>query len=179
MNRKRLAKLADFLENDPDVNKPGKFYLGTWMQSLHSQPRIWFHPTDVRRDFFKGHAELFKEASKNTDGDYVEGFKDDGNVHKCKTFGCALGWAATIPAFRKAGLKNPRSPSYETSSGTKYIGYDAAVFFFDIEYYEAAYLFDPNTYTKLDNPKEVVKRIRKLLKDDEKREAANKQRTTR
>ena len=110
----------------------------------------------------------------------------------CGTTACALGWAATIPAFRKAGLSldiivfanedqddyeddYSSTPSSQTSSiygdieyklpdGNSYVNFEAGLEFFGLTGSESYYLFDPNEYYPLDrNIPGVVKRIEEVL----------------
>lgn len=113
-------------------------------------------------------------------GDDWEGKKD----LSCGTTACALGWATTIPAFRKLGLRMIRYNSgaggvclkkqehniidsyddfvYSLAAGKKIFGLD------DIEF---EYIFVPADYNfdkKPGNnatPKQVAKHIRKFVKE--------------
>lgn len=76
----------------------------------------------------------------------------------CGTTACALGWAATMPEFRRLGLKLDRSDRDPASgfiapwmSGgtvklpTGEVGEEAAAEVFGLTFDEACYLFDPST----------------------------------
>lgn len=67
----------------------------------------------------------------------------------CNTSACAMGWAATIPSFRKAGWTDGWIMSEER--------------FFDIDYTSARHLF----YTAdLKTPKEWAAHCRKFIKEN-------------
>lgn len=93
-------------------------------------------------------------------------------MHNCGAAACAVGWACTIPEFRKAGL---RMTTGEYPVFRHHTSFDAVVKFFKIAlegyYYDettrvAIQLFDGSSYTSNRvTPKMVAKRIRKLLKD--------------
>jgi hypothetical protein len=98
----------------------------------------------------------------------------------CKAVGCAFGWAASDPAFRKAGLRLDASwldpaPNLATAPKESAFysepvfkgeeGFHAAVKFFGISFYEAEDLFGPDSYDGGNPTKAQVRaRIRKLLK---------------
>ena len=90
-------------------------------------------------------------------GDGREVTRRDMNL--CGTSACALGWAATIPSFRKAGLSMDSSIAVPYFQG---YGLTAAANFFDIGMVQAHALFSG---TKSDRtPKQWAKRARKLLR---------------
>jgi len=72
--------------------------------------------------------------------------------HPCRTAGCAVGYATTIPAFRRAGLKlrqrihGPRDlafrPTYHGKRGT-----DAVQAFFHLGATDVEDLFMPESYS--------------------------------
>ncbi len=76
----------------------------------------------------------------------------------CGTTACALGWATTIPEFRKLGLRLYRKPGAEWTEVVlgklkdikiQYMehpmGTDAAEAVFGLDYYESRYLFMPGS----------------------------------
>ena len=83
----------------------------------------------------------------------------------CGTSACALGWATTIPSFRKAGLRMTKTKQigyiYVTITGMRHNytkeqysshvslhrSLKAAMKFFDITYTEADYIFANDVYT--------------------------------
>lgn len=83
----------------------------------------------------------------------------------CGTTACAMGWAASIPEFSKAGLKLAREFGYIAPFYEGLDGFEAARAFFDIDYMDAVYLFAPGQYPlkDLNNPEAVINRINKLL----------------
>ena len=162
MNRKRLEKLADFLETDPTVNTKGKFHLHYWMGSYD----YYLHNVDPATE--KAMQKLVKKAG---DGAC---FTDDGKPITCRTAGCAFGWATTIPSFRRAGLsfkvyKEQADVVYTNKkTGESFLDFNAAMEFFDISYLMSCHFFDPAKYEEKDlaKPKLVAKRIRKYLDDN-------------
>ena len=89
-------------------------------------------------------------------------------LHKeCGSTACALGWATTIPAFKRAGLRFDGGSPYFLPPDTKYGSYsfNAGAAFFHIRIEDANYLFEPSCYPTLNTtPTEVASRIRGLLK---------------
>jgi len=156
MNRKRLEKLADFLETNPLLQKKGKFDLNTWMSSY-----------DMMRD------SMYQKLAKKTEN--LPAFDKNCNPIECRTVGCAMGWATTIPSFRKAGLKLQLDNDgiaeicLKTKDGY-FTEMRAAEVFFDFDQFDhyriPELLFLPHYYLekKRRNPKAVAKRIRELLK---------------
>ena len=151
--RKRLEKLADFLETIP----PEKFDMQVWMKvSFTALSNL--HKSEVYDD-------LVLEPV-------------DANV--CGTAGCALGWATTIPSFRKAGLrlfnKVKKDGNTLTSWGCtvrlvdpktgQFIAttYEAAAIFFGLTDDEATDLFCFWHYGRGSTPKSVARKIRNLLR---------------
>ena len=86
----------------------------------------------------------------------------------CGTVACAMGWACTIPSFKRAGLKahkDDRYPIFENQEG-----FSAAAKFFDISFPQAERLFSSSGYGNRFNsdavtPKKVAKAIRNFVKD--------------
>jgi hypothetical protein len=129
MNKKRLLKLADYLETVP------------------------------RKRFNMDHWASAKFCGKPKEPE-----------HECGTSACALGWACTIPSFKRAGLKFIECgsnfwthidlvPDFEGSTG-----YGAAASLFGIRYSQAEWLFSPESPAR--TPKQVAKRIRKFVESD-------------
>lgn len=85
----------------------------------------------------------------------------------CGTAACAIGWAATIPAFAEAGLKiRPawRFSSYGVVAFAGEIEFEAVAAFFDISEPEAEHLFyAPNYRVKTIKPQHVAARIRETV----------------
>lgn len=81
---------------------------------------------------------------------------------RCKTTACAVGWATTLPSFRKAGLSmdfEDYMPQYKT-----HFGFSAVAAFFEISYAEATFLFDNRAYTKSHRGRrDVARRINKFV----------------
>jgi len=95
---------------------------------------------------------IYVEGIRTGDGEY----KIDGLInHECGTSACALGWACTMPEFRKAGLRLSGSmPIYKNWDEQS-----AAKRFFGITEKEAETLF----YSHWDaGPKAAATRCRKV-----------------
>lgn len=90
--------------------------------------------------------------------------KPNGKVlGDCGTTGCAMGWACTIPSFKRAGLKYNVVKGCLTYKGNTYL--DAAVAFFKIDRETATSLFLDSGYNKHNpTPKQVAKKIEKGIK---------------
>lgn len=110
----------------------------------------------------------------------------------CGSAGCALGWATTIPEFRRAGLKLvdylpvfiPTSPAeaarcdqrcqetWKEPAPPAFQGYAAGTFFFGLTHEEVDSVFDPNGYPEVFEtdsnrtvtPKMAAKKIRAVVK---------------
>lgn len=98
-------------------------------------------------------------------------FKTGDNLRTCGTTACALGWATTIPAFRRLGLCMWEDLDGVNSPGTSCGGDSsfAVEKVFDLNYQEYELLFIPgaNEYEGLDHnatPKQVARHIRKFVK---------------
>jgi len=109
-----------------------------------------------------------------------ESGKPDVNV--CGTTACALGWAASMPEFRKRGLKlvwekfdgeleaEVRLHTSDSDPNWPLSGEDAGAVFFGLTYREACYLFIPADDASLDMPlNKYRQRLRKFI-DKKKRE---------
>lgn len=85
----------------------------------------------------------------------------------CGTTACAVGWACTIPAFRRAGLKLAKT-SFETGTPTfgEVTSFKAAAEFFELNMRDVDHLFNPIA-SHIDEfnatPKYVAKKIRKFV----------------
>ena len=108
------------------------------------------------------------------------------DANACGTVGCAMGWATTIPSFRKAGLRLFRITNYlgqpssachvalvDKKTGHISSDFSAAADFFGISISESEKLFSPDHYkeNQRKNPKFVSKRITNFLKQYDKRES--------
>ena len=102
--------------------------------------------------------------------------KPDLNV--CGTTACALGWAASMPEFRKRGLKmhwdghwEEAYPVLKDKYGEEHTGEDAGAEFFGLSYDEADELFIPNFGQNEENLplSQYRRRLRKFI-DRKKRE---------
>lgn len=103
----------------------------------------------------------------------------------CGTSACALGWATTIPLFRKLGLRLVANPTYEGKSGFKFVialkdtvnpnntSYrDACEKIFGVDKSEANFLFTPGSMLGSSNnylddnasPAEVSDNIRRFIR---------------
>lgn len=164
MRKDRLERLANLLENVP----LDKFNMDVWVDLPDA-------------DF----SDAVLAAWSDADPDHTA-FVDldtDKALGKnvCGTAACAMGWATTLPEFRKAGYVM-RTIRYETSDGSIMYrnpvpvrdgmqGFSACgMDFFALDEGQLDYLFLPSSYTD-DNgisepatPKRVANRIRLLIK---------------
>jgi hypothetical protein len=164
MNIKRLEKLADFLENDPIVNKRGKFHLATWAASYSAMNGA----TDEGDPL---NPILMKLAKKNEGKVFVD---KKGQPLHCRTAACAVGWGTRIPSFRRAGLRLNWDDEVcefnltytDKKTGEEFKHFAACEEFFDMYYDNVLYLFSPDSYPTKDQskPKVVAKRIRSYIK---------------
>lgn len=94
--------------------------------------------------------------------------------HECKTTACAMGWACTLPVFKKAGLKlvetypdpyDGKAPrilalqdNYDQHAAAEACGitYEQAIWLFGSE-------FTDGKYRDRETPKQVAKRIRAFV----------------
>ncbi len=153
---KRLATLAAFLRTIPK----SAFNIGSWV----TQPTV------------AGKSLPGRYGGPN-DYDTIKAGITPKDMHTCGTTACALGWAATIPSFRRAGLKlvyaergygdvwfgkTPDDPDDAVSA------FDAGAEFFRIPEEVSEHFFSPGEYTQ-DNeevtPKMVAARIERYVKD--------------
>ena len=109
----------------------------------------------------------------------------------CGTVACAMGWATTMPLFRKLGLRLDLAPDpavwadvvIKTKSGV-YVardGYESARTLFDIDDDTATSLFSGSEYrrdertgevdTQEVTPKRVAKKIRKVVAEYKRKRA--------
>ncbi len=93
----------------------------------------------------------------------------------CGTTACAVGWACTIPQFRKAGLRIYNNPLYSDywpdSKGT--LGFAGVCKFFGLSNDEAMSLFHPQGYSWVKvTPTDVADKIRLLLKEKAKTQSS-------
>lgn len=94
---------------------------------------------------------------------------------KCGTTACALGWAAVIPGFRRAGLRLAGMGVSLHHGGHEYVpmyegysGFSAGAKFFGMSLGASDHLFGADSYPgdpSKTTPKAVAKRIRKLVAD--------------
>lgn len=83
----------------------------------------------------------------------------------CGTTACAMGWATTIPSFRRLGLK--LDPTYKIVFGDICGGIAAAIELFHITQYEAERLFGYADCGKVKpTARRVARRIRQFVKDN-------------
>lgn len=178
MNKERLEHLVTILKSDK-VNKPGKFYLGTWSsgyQDLISfvEDDPPFPNADITDEFLKNLKDLDNSSCAKNTADYIIEPLENGYSKMvpvdCKTVSCACGWAASDEKFMKEGLylykEDPDDLDESVEIAYKdHIGFYAAAAFFDISYTDAELLFSPHKYSQKDVLKtdEILKRIDSLL----------------
>lgn len=138
--KSRLNTLIRYMEKLPaSANK--HFYMGNWFG----------HQSE-------GHAHLKKGETVTRE-----------HLQHCGTQACALGWAATIPAFNKAGLEirmDDERTGWPYLDGKKYThnrGLIAAQKFFDIAPAQASALFGFDLFIR--TPKQWAKSARKEMKE--------------
>jgi len=94
-----------------------------------------------------------------------------GEEYPCDTSACALGWATTIPQFRKAGLKFTGLIENDSKiiefAGEE--GFHAAAAFFEITVSQARIIFHPCCYNdgNLTKPQVVAKCIEEIIQEEE------------
>ena len=130
--QRRLAKAVQIMESLPrDANK--HFYMGRWFG----------HNTDDHSHGIQYHTASSRRLLKT-----------------CGTTACALGWLATDPSFKRAGLSV--SQGGPTINGMRYPeAYQAAADFFDISELQASLLFGGHTHVR--TPKAWAKRAKKFI----------------
>lgn len=85
----------------------------------------------------------------------------------CGTSACAMGWATTIPAFKKLGLtlKSIGRPG-SCEAQLQYrdlISFDAAAEFMGLTSSQTKHLFAPSYYEEYPTPSDVAARIEQLV----------------
>lgn len=80
-------------------------------------------------------------------------------LEHCETTACALGWAATIPLFRRAGL------AIQTNLGGTEAPLLGATDVFDIDYSAARELFYSDI-EKIKTPKQWAKHCRRFIREN-------------
>jgi hypothetical protein len=102
---------------------------------------------------------------------------NEAKHNQCGTAACAMGWACTIPAFRRAGLKLKESLYDDDFAMPVYKGkteFDAAIKFFGLQEYGvvprtggrfvASFLFGGHN---VNSPSRAAKRIERYIKLEE------------
>ncbi len=156
MNIKRMLKLADVL-NEVD---PNHFYINDWFFELEEGRSI--ADTDT--------GDIFELEDAQ-----VDPVLDPKGLckHTCNTVACALGWAASIPEFRRAGLViKDKTPTILDAKGhVQAEGFRAGSIFFDLAYDLAQEIFSEDGYPEFVDsgetitPKVVSKRIHQEIKN--------------
>jgi hypothetical protein len=97
-------------------------------------------------------------------------WKGEPDLMSCGTAACALGWATTIPLFRKEGLRlraysnGGGAPMLLDKEGEETSHYDAGARVFGITNEESHYLFSDNSGIGWDaTPKQVAKKIENFV----------------
>lgn len=156
-SNKRLLKLADYLEQLPR----GAINMEGWLTDKN-RPNY----TRVRTTV----ANLGNLAKVNGNKIELKATSVD-KIRECGYAACAVGWACTIPSFKKAGLKLQSKvlngiddfrmvPKYKS-----YAGFDAAMSFFGVDQELATYLFESDAFgdSAKPRPSTVARRIRKVV----------------
>lgn len=177
MNIDRLQMLADYLEGVGAFEGRGvpknKFDLQLWMAAYQS----------FDRKFTKVPEYKFQNLSQDDIFVPLKTIKFKGMTvytilpKDCKTAGCAVGWATTLPEFNNEGLYYGHTDDWigniiyiDKSKNFIHTGFYAVQEFFDINTMTAQMLFERKWYSvkQRRNPKAVATRIKYLLKHDEK-----------
>jgi hypothetical protein len=155
----RLLKLADYLEQLPR----GAINMETWLK-------------DKKADNNSTTVDRLNGLATQNDNFHIElKAAPIEQVRECGYAACAVGWACTIPAFRKAGLKMQSIQAvYDTTVNFKMTpryknaeGFEAAAKFFGIDEDVAEYLFESDAFgwSGKPRPESVARRIRKVVQD--------------
>lgn len=137
--------------------------------------------TTVQEDKFDLKHWRIQNSEPNENSTYAEiAISDKQLIKGCNTAACAMGWACTIPEFKKAGLsfctneenivlrKTIPNKNYKRT----FYGYEAAEYFFGFKETTTVYcLFSPTGYIRRADPRgfrevnklEVIERINKLI----------------
>lgn len=99
------------------------------------------------------------------------------DLNVCGTTACALGWAGSMPEFRKRGLKLIWDKEWQEgevflteSDGYKLYGEDAGAEFFGLTHEEACHLFIPDNFEDEHMPLTQYRRHLRRFIDRKKRE---------
>lgn len=167
----RLNKLADFL----DDLEPKLFNLRTWCTIVDGP---------IKNIAAREEMDLFEFDSAHP-------IKPEDIIRGCGSTACALGWAASMPEFRKRGLGlfvegdqiSDIAAGYcpvgedtqivgdvyykpENGGGLFYEGIEAGAAFFGLDLVDAKWLFYPDSYgVSHPTASHVAKRIRQAIKD--------------
>ncbi len=134
---RRLTKLADYMDALPKEANE-HFYMGDWF--IHDG---------------KHEHHFSKRAITRRDLEF------------CGTSACAMGWASTIPAFRKAGLSvAPNSNLLLAGYQPKGSLFEIIDRFFNIQREHSEHLFSGRIQVKVKTPKQWAKHCRKFLRDN-------------
>ena len=87
----------------------------------------------------------------------------------CGTHMCACGWAASDPVLKKQGLKlkwkkNIWGDLHAELKYRKFLNFDAAIQFFDLNETETGYLFSCNSYDSMRAMRPVIDRIKSVIR---------------
>lgn len=140
----RLLKLAEYLDTIP--NK--EFKMDSWMGKRTGD---YFSRKYIDQKFVKqGVCHNIRKLTS-----------------ECGYAACAVGHAAGIPAFRKAGFKLvPTYSGWMDPMYGEHLNWDAVEEFFALNYSDAQHLFAEDSYNNPRlRPTTVANRIRKFVKD--------------
>lgn len=170
MHVKRLELLAAKLESIPKH----KFNLETWMAASNSGT-IRFNLKALETWDGKGAFQTIRRDVSRA-GDPYNATRNIVKPRECQTVGCAMGWATTMPEFRKLGLRlmaehrDDRAVACIVKKGVITAShFNAAKEIFDFPHRIAEVLFDPSEYEhdQRDDPKYVIARIKDLIQGKE------------
>ncbi len=130
----------------------------------------------VRKNRLLKLADFLENVPRKT-FDLEHWLQQKGLAPKCNTTACAVGWACSIPSFRKAGFRididnrGGGKPVFKNTykKTPKYTGWAAVDKFFDVERGDSESLFSCRQYliygtNRKTTPKQVASRIRKFVK---------------
>ena len=93
--------------------------------------------------------------------------KFDLGIWKCGAVACAIGHAAGIPEFKKAGFRIRKSSAGTAPEFEGLYAWGAVGEFFDLDEYECYELFAASEYDPGATPRVVADRIEEFVRDAE------------
>jgi hypothetical protein len=169
-----LLELADFLQGKGKYEGKGvpreKFDINTWMMDSNFSDNRRARRTRVagKEAFRKTGKTVVAKVPRADEPSLLVKMVNEVQPNHCQTAGCACGWAATLPSFRRRGLALVKLP--DAYMPRIYFDgltdFDAVQKFFGLKNSEAEFLFSGGKYIQeLDKitPSIVARRIRKFV----------------